>query len=140
MQSIEERITQLKSEFARFNDWEDRYKELIRLGKNLSGYPEEQRLDKFKVRGCQSQVWLYPELKEKSLHFYGDSDAVLVKGIIALLIKVYSEASPDEIIKTKADFLKEMGVVDNLSMSRANGLASMVKQIQLYALAFKTQL
>ena len=136
--TIDKRISQVKARFLKFSDWEDRYKELIQLGKELRSYPEEKREDKYKVKGCQSQVWLYPEFREGRVYFYGDSDAVLVKGIIGLLINVYSDASPDEIISTKPDFLKEVGITEHLSMNRSNGLASMMKQMQMYALVFKS--
>ena len=136
--TIEERISQVKARFLKFSDWEDRYKELIQLGKELSSYPEDKREDKYKVKGCQSQVWLYPEFKDGRVYFFGDSDAVLVKGIVGLLINVYSNATPDEIISTKPDFLKEVGITEHLSMNRSNGLASMMKQMQMYALVFKS--
>jgi cysteine desulfuration protein SufE len=135
---IKDRITQVKERFTRFSDWEDRYKELIHLGRELDSFPEDKREDKYKVKGCQSQVWLYPELREGRVYFYGDSDAVLVKGIIGLLINVYSNATPDEILAIKPDFLKEVGITEHLSMNRSNGLASMMKQMQMYALVFKS--
>lgn len=135
---MEERIGQIKARFLKFKDWEDRYKELILLGKELSSFPEDKREDKYKVKGCQSQVWLYPEFKDGRVYFYGDSDAVLVKGIVGLLISVYSDATPDEIISTKPEFLKDVGITEHLSMNRSNGLASMMKQMQMYALVFKS--
>lgn len=133
-----ERTRQIKSRFLQFSDWEDRYKELIHLGRALSPYPEDKREDKYKVKGCQSQVWLYPEFKDGRVYFHADSDAVLVKGIVGLLVQVYSDATPDEILNTKPDFLKEVGITEHLSMNRSSGLASMMKQIQMYALVFKT--
>ena len=136
--NIHERIGQVKERFLKFSDWEDRYKELIELGKDLKNYPEDKREDKYLVKGCQSQVWLYPEFKDGRVYFWGDSDAVLVKGIVGLLVYVYSEATPDQILGTKSDFLKEVGITEHLSMNRSNGLASMVKQMQMYAVVFKT--
>ena len=136
--NINERISQVKERFLKFSDWEDRYKELIELGKDLKNYPEDKREDKYQVKGCQSQVWLYPEFKDGRVYFWGDSDAVLVKGIVGLLVYVYSEATPDQILGTKPDFLKEVGITEHLSMNRSNGLASMVKQMQMYAVVFKT--
>jgi cysteine desulfuration protein SufE len=133
-----ERINSVKSRFMQFSDWEDRYRELIQLGKHLDAYPEDRREDKYKVKGCQSQVWLCPEYKNGRVYFYGDSDAVLVKGIVGLLLSVYSDATPDEILSTKPEFLKEVGISDHLSMNRSNGLAAMMKQIQMYALVFKS--
>lgn len=133
-----DRTTQITQRFLQFQDWEDRYKELIQLGRSLGNYPEDKRDEKYKVKGCQSQVWLYPEFKEGRIHFYGDSDAVLVKGIVALLLAVYSDATPEEILTTKPDFLKEVGITEHLSMNRSSGLAAMMKQIQMYAVVFKS--
>lgn len=138
--SMENRISRIKERFLQFKDWEDRYKELIALGKELNHYPDEKREDKYKVKGCQSQVWLYPEFKDGRIYFFGDSDAVLVKGIVGLLVSVYSNATPDEIIATKPDFLKEVGITEHLSMNRSNGLASMMKQIQMYAVVFQSMI
>ena len=133
-----ERTALIKERFLKFNDWEDRYKELIHLGRELSAYPEDKREEKYKVKGCQSQVWLYPEFKDGRVYFHADSDAVLVKGIVGLLVSVYSNATPDEILATKPDFLKEVGITEHLSMNRSNGLAAMMKQMQMYALVFKS--
>ncbi len=135
---MSDRTTQITQRFLQFHDWEDRYKELIQLGRSLGEYPEDKRDEKYKVKGCQSQVWLYPELKDGRVHFYGDSDAVLVKGIVALLLAVYSDATPEEILNTKPDFLKEVGITEHLSMNRSSGLAAMMKQIQMYAVVFKS--
>jgi cysteine desulfuration protein SufE len=133
-----ERTTQIKNRFLQFKDWEDRYKELIQLGKGLGDYPEDKRDEKYKVKGCQSQVWLYPEFKEGRVYFHGDSDAILVKGIVGLLVSVYSDATPDEILTTKPEFLQEVGITEHLSMNRSNGLAAMMKQIQMYAVVYKS--
>jgi cysteine desulfuration protein SufE len=136
--NITDRTTQIKQRFLQYQDWEDRYKELIHLGKNLPAYPEDKRDEKYKVKGCQSQVWLFPEFKGGRVFFHGDSDAVLVKGIVGLLTSVYSDATPDEILAIKPDFLKEVGITEHLSMNRSNGLAAMMKQIQMYAVVFKS--
>jgi cysteine desulfuration protein SufE len=135
---IADRIDQVKRRLGQYSDWEDRYKEIIQIGKSLNSFPEEKRDEKYKVKGCQSQVWLYPEFKDGKIYFYGDSDAVLVKGIVGLLINVYSESTPDEVLATKPEFLKEVGITEHLSMNRSNGLAAMMKQIQMYALVFKS--
>lgn len=135
---MQERINKIKDRFLQYPDWEDRYKELIQLGKALDSYPEDKREDKFKVKGCQSQVWLYPEFRDGRVYFYGDSDAVLVKGIVGLLLSVYSDATPSEIVSTKPDFLREVGITEHLSMNRSNGLAAMMKQIQMYALVLQS--
>ena len=134
---IEERISQLMTELGGLKDWEDRYKKLIEWGGKLPAYPEEFRQDKFQVKGCQSQVWLYPEKKEGKIYFHADSDAILVKGIVALLLHVYSGSTPTEILTTGSDFLKDLGITQHLSMNRSNGLAAMFKQIQLYALVYQ---
>jgi cysteine desulfuration protein SufE len=135
---MEERVTRIKERFLKYHDWEDRYKELIHLGRELSVYPEDKRDEKYKVKGCQSQVWLYPEFKDGRVFFAADSDAVLVKGIVGLLVSVYSDATPDEILTTRPDFLKDVGITEHLSMNRSNGLAAMMKQMQMYALVFKS--
>lgn len=133
-----ERTARVKERFLKFSDWEDRYKELIQIGRNLPPYPEDKREEKFKVKGCQSQVWLYPEFRDGRVYFHADSDAVLVKGIVALLTSVYSDATPEEILTTRPEFLKEVGITEHLSMNRSNGLAAMMKQIQMYALVFQS--
>lgn len=135
---MQERTEEVKGRFLKFNDWEDRYKEIIQIGRTLPPYPEDKREEKFKVKGCQSQVWLYPEFKDGKVFFEADSDAVLVKGIVGLLTTVYSNATPDEILSTKPEFLKEVGITEHLSMNRSNGLAAMMKQIQMYALVYKS--
>lgn len=133
-----ERTNQIKQRFLQFADWEDRYKELIQLGRSLPPFPEDKREEKYKVKGCQSQVWLVPEFKDGRVYFHADSDAVLVKGIVGLLTSVYSDATPAEILATKPDFLKEVGITEHLSMNRSNGLAAMMKQIQMYALVYQS--
>lgn len=133
-----DRINKIKARFFQYSDWEDRYKELILLGKSLETYPEDKREEKYKIKGCQSQVWLYPEVRDGRVFFYGDSDAVLVRGIVGLLLSVYSDATPAEILATKPEFLKEVGITEHLSMNRSNGLAAMMKQIQMYALVLQT--
>ncbi len=125
------------SEFEFLGNWEERYKYIIDLGKELEPYPEEFRTDKYKITGCQSQVWLYPEFKDGKLYFKGDSDAMIVKGLVALLLRVYSGQSPEDILSNPPEFLKKIGIEKHLSPTRNNGLNSMLKQIQLYALAYK---
>ncbi len=140
MSAIDTRVSAVVANFENFTNWEDKYKAIINLGKDLDVLPEEHRLESNKVKGCQSQVWLHAELQGDKVIFKADSDAAIVKGIIALLLSVYSDATPDEILATKPDFLETIGLRQHLSMSRANGLSSMVKQISVYALAFKTKL
>ena len=137
---INKRIEQIKKDFQNFSKWEDRYRHLIDLGKNMPVMKEEHKTATNLVKGCQSQVWLYAELEDGKIIFSADSDASIVKGIIALLVYVYSESTPDEILATKPTFLEDIGLREHLSMSRANGLTSMVKQISFYAMAFKAKL
>lgn len=136
---INQRIQQVIKDFEKFSDWEDRYKMLIQKGKDLEIMPPEFKNDKNLVKGCQSKAWLHAEWTGEGVKFYGDSEASIVKGVISLLLFVYSEATPDEILATKPDFLSDIGLREHLSMSRANGLSSMVKQLSMYALVFKTQ-
>ncbi|MBC7537984.1 MAG: SufE family protein [Bacteriovorax sp.] len=137
---INQRIEKLKSDFKNFGEWEARYKHLIDLGKKMPPMKEEFKTEENKVKGCQSQVWLHAELIGDKVHFSADSDASIVKGIVALLVFVYSGSTPDEILMTKPTFLEDIGLREHLSMSRANGLTSMVKQISFYAMAFKAKL
>ncbi|MAF79182.1 MAG: Fe-S metabolism protein SufE [Halobacteriovoraceae bacterium] len=134
------RVAEVIASFSQFSDWESRYKHLIGMGKELDSFPEEHRTEENKVKGCQSQVWLYSELKEGKVIFFGDSDASIVKGIVALLLKIYSNREPAEIMSLQQDFVDAIGLKQHLSMSRANGLSAMMKQIQFYALAYKTKI
>lgn len=135
---LTKRVAAVKERFEGISQWEERYKELIKLGKSLEEYPETDQIDKFKVKGCQSQVWLKPRFEAGHVFFKADSDAVLVRGIIGLLIQVYSGSTPDEILGYQDDFLGEIGITEHLSMNRTNGLASMLKQIKMYAVVFKS--
>lgn len=140
MKKIEERVEDIASDFARFKDWEGRYKHLVELGRDLPELAEDKKSEAFKVRGCQSQVWLVPRLEKNRVFFEADSDASIVKGIVALLVTIYSDNTPQEILSLKLDFLDQIGLKQHLSMNRANGLASMIKQIQMYAYAYQTQI
>ncbi len=138
---IQERVQKIIAEFKSFNDWEERYKHLINLGKQLPEMNDQFKVESNLVKGCQSQVWLHAEVdSNRKIIFYGDSDASIVKGIVALLVRVYSGSTPDEILMTKPVFLEEIGLKEHLSMSRANGLNSMMKQISFFAIAFKAKL
>ncbi len=135
---MEDRITNLVATFAGDADWEARYRRVIDMGKDLPALPNEFRADMFKVKGCQSQVWLHAKLTpEGRMDLVGDSDAVIVRGLVAALLAIYDGATPDEVLKTSPAFLSDIGFDTHLSPSRANGLNSMVKQIYLYAQAFK---
>jgi len=137
---INQRIQAIKNDFQHFDLWEDRYKHLIELGKKMPPMKEEYKIPENLIKGCQSQVWLHAELVGDKILFSADSDASIVKGIVALLIEVYSNSSPDEILSTKPTFLEDIGLREHLSMSRANGLTSMVKQISFFAMAFTAKL
>ncbi len=138
---INDRIATLVSDFKRFSDWEERYKHLIDLGKKMPAMDEVNRVPENLVKGCQSQVWIHADLtSDGRILFQADSDASIVKGIIALLVGVYSGSTPDEILMTKPTFLEDIGLREHLSMSRANGLNSMMKQISFFAMAFKAKL
>lgn len=140
MSGIQSRIDRLVERFSKFKDWEDRYGSIIELGKSLPEMNEAYKTEANKVKGCQSQVWLFAELSGDKVIFHADSDATIVKGLVAILVEVYSASTPDEILMTKPTFLETIGLREHLSMSRANGLNSMVKQISLYAMAYKVKL
>ena len=137
MSVVEEKKQKLLEELRSCATPEDRYRFIIQKGKELAPLPEEKRLDKFLVEGCTSRAWLVPEMKEGRLYFNADSEASIVKGIIALLLEVYSGQTPEQILKTDAGFLSEGGVTEHLSMNRRSGLSSMVKQVKLYAAAVR---
>ena len=135
---INQRIKSVKERFDKFNDWEDKYREIIKFGKELDQLEEDYCIDKFKIKGCQSQVWLKPTYSDGQVIFRAASDAILVQGIIAVIVNVYSNSKPSEIMETSPDFLKEIGISEHLSLNRTNGLASMIKQVQMYAFVFKS--
>jgi cysteine desulfuration protein SufE len=124
-------------EFALFTDWMDKYEYLIELGKTLTPFPQEKKTEAYLIPGCQSRVWLFAKKESGKLFFIADSDAIITKGIISLLIKVFSGHAPSEILESNVDFLDQIGLRENLSPTRANGLISMIKQIKAYALAHK---
>jgi cysteine desulfuration protein SufE len=135
---IAQRIEELNDRFNKHSDWEDKYREIIKMGKSLDEMSEDLQIEKYKIKGCQSQVWLVPSYNDGVVTFAAWSDAVLVKGIIGMLVNVYSGSTPEDIMATKADFLAKLGVTDHLSMNRTNGLASMIKQIQMYAFVYNS--
>lgn len=136
MESLQDRAEKIKAEFAAFPGWEERYRHLIEMGKSWPSLPEEMKTETHLVKGCQSQVWLHAKMEGPLLVLQGDSDALIVKGLVATLLRVYSSAPPQEILAFPPQFLKDLGFEGNLSPSRANGLHSMLKQIRHYALAF----
>jgi len=127
-------------EFAMFDDWMDRYEYMIDLGKSLPLINDQHKTESNLIKGCQSKVWVHAELKDDSVIFTADSDAIITKGIIAILIRVFSNQHPKAIIEANTDFIDEIGLKEHLSPTRANGLVSMIKQLKMYALAYQTQL
>lgn len=137
MTTILERQNNLIKDFSVMTQWEDRYKKIIEIGKSLPEMPADLKTEQNIVKGCQSQVWLSASLSDDGrMMLQGDSDALIVKGLVGLLLSVYSGATPAEVLMTPPEFLKALGFEGNLSPSRANGLHSMLKQIKLYATAF----
>lgn len=127
-------------DFSISNDWMDRYQQLIELGKELPPIDEKKRTDQYLINGCQSKVWLNAELRDGRIFFSADSDAIITKGIVSLLIKVLSGRTPEEIINADLYFIDKIGLRENLSPTRSNGLVAMVKQMRMYALAYQTKL
>ena len=136
---IEETEKQIVAEFEIFDDWLDRYNYLIEMGKSLPVIDPKNKVESNLIQGCQSRVWLHAEFKDGKVHFTADSDAVITRGIISLLVRVLNDRSPDEIIDSGLGFVDAIGLTQHLSPTRSNGLVSMIKQIKLYALAFKTK-
>ncbi len=137
IKSIQEEII---DEFSMFDDWMQRYEYMIELGKDLPLIDPEQKTEDRLIKGCQSNVWLNAELDGDKVIFTADSDAIITKGIIAVLLRVYSNQSPEAIMKADESFIDEIGLKAHLSPTRANGLVSMIKQLKWYALAFNSQL
>jgi cysteine desulfuration protein SufE len=135
--NITERQQQIIDEFNALSEWEERYRRIIEYGRELAPMDDGHKTDKNKVKGCQSIVWLHADLNDGQVQFQGDSDAMIVRGLIALLLKVYSGATPAEIVTTPPDFVGATGLASHLSQTRANGLAAMVKQIKMYAAVFQ---
>ena len=135
METLEERKAAVIEEFSMFDEWLDKYEYLIELGKNLEVFHEEQKTGDKLIKGCQSRVWLDYELRDGLLHFTADSDAIITKGIISLLISVYSDRTPAEIAADDFSFVESLGLKENLSPTRANGLVSMIDTIRAAAQA-----
>ncbi len=137
IQQIQQNII---DEFAALADWTERYKYIIKMGRELEPLDEKYKVDENLVRGCQSQVWLHTRLEDGGVIFEADSDAAITKGLVALMIRFYSGQDPETIISTSPDFIKKIGMEEHLSPTRSNGLASMVKQMKIYAMAYKAKL
>lgn len=135
--TIKEKQETIIKEFEQFTDWEEKYTRIIELGRKMPLLDEAFKTEKYKLSGCQSQVWINAKLEEGKIIFEADSDAAIVKGLIALLVNVYSNQTPDEILSNPPEFVKKIGIDSHLSPTRKNGLGAMMKQIQMYAVAFK---
>ena len=136
MATIKERQDVLVEEFEFFDEWMDKYNHIIEMGKSLDALPEEKKNDDLLVQGCQSKVWLHAEKKGENVRFKADADAIIAKGIVAMLIDVFDNQPAKEVAAADLGFLEEIGLKDHLSPTRANGLMSMIKQMKFYALAF----
>ncbi|RYJ43986.1 SufE family protein [Flavobacterium beibuense] len=136
---IREIQEEIIDEFSMFDDWEERYQYVIDLGNSLPLINEEFKTEENIIKGCQSKVWLHGEQKDGNVVFTADSDAILTKGIIAILIRVFSNQKPADILEADTAFIDEIGLKEHLSPTRANGLVSMIKQIKMYALAFQAK-
>jgi cysteine desulfuration protein SufE len=137
--TINEIQDKIIEEFAVFTDWMDRYEYLIDLGKTLPPFDVIHKVPDFLIEGCQSKVWLYTSFKDGIVTFTADSDALITRGIVALLVRVFSGRTPDEIINADIYFIEKIGLRENLSPTRSNGLLAMMKQIRLYAIALKSK-
>jgi cysteine desulfuration protein SufE len=138
--TITEIQDEIIDEFAMFDDWQERYQYMIDLGKSLPLISQEYKTEDNIIKGCQSKVWVQASMDNEKVIFTADSDAIITKGIIAILIRVFSNQHPKDIIDGNTDFIDEIGLKEHLSPTRANGLVSMIKKIKMYALAYQTQL
>jgi cysteine desulfuration protein SufE len=137
--TINEIQDQIIGEFSIFTDWMEKYEYLIDMGRTLPPFDIAHKVPDFLIEGCQSKVWLYPSFSNGIITFTADSDALITRGIVALLVRVFSGRTPDEIISADIYFIDRIGLKQNLSPTRSNGLLSMMKQMRLYALAFKSK-
>lgn len=137
--TIKEIQEEIIDEFSFLDDWEERYEYMISLGKTLPVVDEQYKTDDYLIKGCQSKVWVYPDFKDGKVVFTADSDAIITKGIVAILVRVFSNQTPKDILDADTKFIDEIGLKEHLSPTRANGLVSMIKQLKMYALAYQTQ-
>tara|TARA_R110000850_G_C9861786_1_gene456355 strand:+ start:425 stop:853 length:429 start_codon:yes stop_codon:yes gene_type:complete len=140
MMQIEDIKNEIIDEFSMFEDWEERYQYMIDLGKDLPLIDAQYKTENNLIKGCQSKVWVHADLVDNKIIFTADSDAIITKGIIAILIRAFSNQEPQDIIAANTEFIDKIGLKDHLSPTRANGLVSMVKQLKMYAIAYQTQL
>lgn len=139
MNSIKEIQESIIEEFSFFEDWTQKYEYIIECGKELGKLDEQYKTEENKVKGCQSHVWLHASFANGVLHFDAESEALIVRGLVALLLRVYNDRTPDEILNNQPDFIDAIGMTAHLSPTRSNGLASMVKHIKAYAVAYKSK-
>lgn len=137
-QSIKEVEDEIIEAFSWFETWEEKYEYIIELGKKLPALDEKYKLEENIIKGCQSTVWLVADFRDGKVFYEADSDAIIVKGLVSMLISVLSGHEPDEILGAKLDFIRDIGMMTHLAQTRSNGLVAMVKQIKNYALAFKS--
>ncbi len=137
--SIQEKEIEIIDDFSIYDDWMEKYEYIIDLGKDLPLIDDQYKVDENLIVGCQSKVWLHAEKKEGKIEFTADADAIITKGIIALMVQVLSNQTPDDILKAELNFVKEIGLQEHLSPTRSNGLVAMIKQMKLYALALKNK-
>jgi cysteine desulfuration protein SufE len=137
--TIKDIQNEIVDEFSLFDDWMQRYEYIIELGKSLPLIDEQYKTEDNIIKGCQSKVWVHGEQNQDKIVFTADSDAILTKGIIAILIRTFSNQKAQDILEANTDFIDEIGLKEHLSPTRANGLVSMIKQIKMYALAFKSK-
>jgi cysteine desulfuration protein SufE len=136
-QPIEEIEKEIISEFSIFPDWLDKYQYIIDMGEGLEPFPEDKKTEEYRIKGCQSSVWLTAQLENDKIIFRSDSDSSIVKGLASLMIRVLSNQKPDDIINAKLGFIDKIGLKEHLAPTRSNGLSAMIKQMKMYALAYK---
>ncbi|MGX1024470.1 SufE family protein [Flavobacterium sp. CS20] len=139
MSNIQQIQEEIVDEFAMFDDWMQRYEYMIELGKSLPLIDDQYKTDDYTIKGCQSKVWVHADMEDDKVVFTADSDAIITKGIIAILIRVFSNQKPKDIIEANTDFIDKIGLKEHLSPTRANGLVSMIKQLKMYALAYENK-
>lgn len=137
--TIQDIQAEIVDDFSFYEDWSEKYAYIIENGKSLAAMPEDLKVEENKLHGCQSQVWITAEYADGKVHFQADSDALIVKGLVALLLQVYNDQTPSDIIDVNPDFIEQIGMNQHLSPTRSNGLVAMVKQIKFYAMAYKAK-
>lgn len=137
--TINETQDELIEDFSFYEDWMEKYEYIIQLGKELPLIEEQYKQDRYIIKGCQSRVWLHPEFKDDKIYFTADSDAIITKGLVSLMVKVLSGHTPKEIAESDLYFVNQIGLQEHLSPTRANGLLSMIKQMKLYAIAYMSK-